>query len=212
VSPPAGLDELGLLGGAAEEQRPHAVASLDGREGQGRRQLRGHVAPGAAGGGDVERRTRVHGKDHPELALLNEPLTGSLTTPIQFGMIAALKDDDTADRRQSLRTRSIKAAQILNENGFSVEPVKGGMFYFLDISVTGMDGDAFADALLAEEHVAVVPGSGFGLEVSSAPGEPLEFAPNDLASRCIRLCFGVPEELLLEGVKRIAAFIARHSK
>ena len=142
-----------------------------------------------------------------QLALLNEPLTGSLTTPVQFGMIAALADDDTEVRRKSLHERSIKAAQVLNENGFHVEPVKGGMFYFLDISVTGMDGDQFADALLAEERVAVVPGSGFGLEETG--GDP-RFVPNDLARRCIRLCFGLPEELLLEGVHRIAAFIARH--
>jgi aspartate/methionine/tyrosine aminotransferase len=141
---------------------------------------------------------------------MNEPLVGSLTTPLQFGMAAALEQDDPAPRRASLAKRRIAAAEILNASGFNVEPVAGGMFYFLDISATGMDGDEFADALLAEEHVAVVPGSGFGLAPEYQPDGRVVFEPNDLARRCVRLCFGVPEELLAEGVKRMAAFIKRH--
>ncbi len=147
-----------------------------------------------------------------DLALLNEPLTGSLTTPLQWGLVEAFAEDDIAARRESLAVRNELAAKILCEHGFQVKPVAGGMFYFLDISSTGLNGDEFADQLLAEENVAVVPGSGFGLTPTVKPDGRWTFASNDLATRCIRLCFGLPAELLAEGVERMARFIARHSK
>jgi aspartate aminotransferase len=147
-----------------------------------------------------------------QLALLNEPLTGSLTTPLQWGLVEALALDDTDERRASLAKRNDLAAGILCKHGFEVQPAAGGMFYFLDISRTGMGGDEFADKLLAEESVAVVPGSGFGLTPHIDAGGHWTFTSNDLASRCIRLCFGLPAELLTEGVERMGRFIARHSK
>jgi len=147
-----------------------------------------------------------------QLGLMTEPLTGSLTTPNQYGMLAALTEDDCYLRRESLDQRRLVAAQILNENGFDVKPVAGGMFYFLDISATGLNGDEFADKFLAEEHVAVVPGSGFGLEPTYHDDGSILFSPNELAARCVRLCFGVPEAKLIEGVKRMARFIAKHTE
>ena len=147
-----------------------------------------------------------------DIALINEPLTGSLTTPLQWGLIEAFAEDDIQVRRESLSVRNELAAKILCEHGFTVEPVAGGMFYFLDISRTGLDGDQFADQLLAEEHVAVVPGSGFGLQPHPNSDGYWTFTNNELASRCIRLCFALPAELLQEGVERIARFIARHEK
>jgi aspartate aminotransferase len=145
-----------------------------------------------------------------QLGLMNEPLVGSITTPLQYGLIEAFREDDTTVRRQSLNKRRLLAAKVLNEHGFKVEPVAGGMFYFLDISATGLDSDTFADRLLAEEHVAVVPGSGFGLEPSYHADGSVEFAPNELAARCVRLCFAVPSDTLTDGVKRLAQFYSRY--
>ena len=39
---------------------------------------------------------------------------------------------------------------------------KGAFYAFPDISSTGMSDEAFAEGLLMEEHVAVIPGSAFG--------------------------------------------------
>jgi len=144
-----------------------------------------------------------------QLGLLNEPLTGSLTTPLQWGMLAALEIDDAGERRESLHGRRQLACDILRHSGFDVKPPAGGLFYFIDVSATGLDADAFADALLAEEHVAVVPGSGFGLVPKRDAQGRLSFTPNELARRCVRICFAVPEARLREGVARMASFIAR---
>jgi aspartate aminotransferase len=145
-----------------------------------------------------------------QLGLMNEPLTGSLTTPLQEGMLAALAEDDTRQRRDTLRALRDRAVEILAANGIDAPAPRGGIFFLLDISGTGLSGDEFADRLLAEEHVSVVPGSGFGLQ--PAPGAAgTAYVPSALAARCIRLCFARPEQQLLAGVERIAAFIKRQS-
>jgi aspartate aminotransferase len=143
------------------------------------------------------------------LALMNEPLTGSLTTPLQHGMIAALSVDDTAERREELRTRWKESGEMLRAAGLAVPRTGGGIFQFADVSATGMDSDEFADRLLAEEQVAVVPGSGFGLVPQRIAGGTT-FVANERARRCVRICFAVAETELREGIARIAAFVARY--
>jgi aspartate/methionine/tyrosine aminotransferase len=119
-----------------------------------------------------------------QLTVLNEPLTGSLTVPLQDGMLAALTEDDTGMRRESVLVRRDRTLAVLAQHGISAQPPQGSIFFFLDISATCLSGDEFSDRLLAEEHVAVVPGSGFGLpwRVSDAA-----YVPSELAARCIRL-------------------------
>lgn len=145
------------------------------------------------------------------LELMNEPLTGSLTTPIQLAMVRALEVDDTAERRDALLERWKLAGELLAGCGLKFAQPDGGLFYFIDISPTGMDGDTFADRLLAEEHVAVVPGSGFGLVGSRDGDGNLGFEPNALAARCVRVSFAAPRADMEEGVKRLVGFIQRNS-
>ena len=145
-----------------------------------------------------------------KLGLLNEPFTGSLTTPLQYGMVAALAEDDTLERRTELGQRKELAVEMLREAGFGLPPTEGGIFVFIDISSTGLDGDSFADKLLAEEQVAVVPGSGFGLQPATGPAAT-GYVPSALASRCIRLCYAAPADKLREGLRRLADFAKRHS-
>ncbi|MCB1220495.1 MAG: pyridoxal phosphate-dependent aminotransferase [Planctomycetales bacterium] len=145
------------------------------------------------------------------LELMNEPLTGSLTTPLQYAMVRALEVDDTAERRDALLERWQLAGELLAGCGLKFASPDGGLFYFIDISPTGMDGDTFADRLLAEEHVAVVPGSGFGLVGSRDAAGTLAFTPNALAARCVRVSFAAPRADMEEGVKRLVAFIRRNS-
>ena len=60
------------------------------------------------------------------------------------------------DRRRRL------IVEGLNYIGLPTFEPRGAFYAFPKVSVTGLDGDAFADRLLQEKHVAVVPGSAFG--------------------------------------------------
>jgi len=142
-----------------------------------------------------------------QLATMNEPLTGSLTTPLQFGLAAGLDGDDSAERCAALRPRWQHAGELLRESGLPFDPPAGGLFYFIDISATGLPAEEFAAQLLAEQHVAVVPGDSFGLQPTQQADGTLTFAAGERARRCVRLCFAVPEARMAEGVRRIAGFI-----
>ncbi len=51
----------------------------------------------------------------------------------------------------------------LNEIGLPTFEPRGAFYAFPKVSVTGLDDETFANRLLQEEHVAVVPGNSFGL-------------------------------------------------
>ena len=161
-----------------------------------------YAAPGLRMGWTIAPRAEVAAL----FGLLNEPLTGSLTTPLQVGVVRGLEVEDAAERREVLRSRWRLAGRC-RRHGYDYDPPGGGLFYFVDISSTRMCADEFADRLLAEQHVAVVPGSGFGLHPEYLPGGRMRFAALPRASNCVRVCFAVPEDRLLEGVTRLAQFI-----
>lgn len=71
----------------------------------------------------------------------------------------------------------------------------GGAFYvFPSIESTGLTSDEFAEKLLFEERVAVVPGSAFG-----AAGEGY-----------IRCTYATAQDKLIEAIERIGQFVQRH--
>jgi len=70
---------------------------------------------------------------------------------------------------------------------------KGAFYAFPDISSTGMSDEAFAEGLLMEEHVAVIPGSAFG---ASGRGH-------------VRICYATSEEKLREALVRIGRFVEK---
>jgi arginine:pyruvate transaminase len=89
-----------------------------------------------------------------------------------------------------------RRAEILMQHLGTVEGLnplmpKAGMFMVVDVSASGLDGEAFAWALL-EAGVAVMPGTSFG----------------DNARHFIRLSLTVPDEKIVEAASRIAAFSA----
>ena len=72
----------------------------------------------------------------------------------------------------------------------------GGAFYvFPSIASTGLTSDEFAEKLLFEERVAVVPGSAFG-----AAGEGY-----------IRCTYATAQEKLVEAIERIGRFVRKYS-
>nr|MDJ0826591.1 aminotransferase class I/II-fold pyridoxal phosphate-dependent enzyme [Rhodobacter sp.] len=61
-----------------------------------------------------------------------------------------------------LRRRAIAERVLRGSNAVAVVPCDGAMYLMLDIRATGLSGEAFADALLDAEQIAVMPGESFG--------------------------------------------------
>ncbi len=82
----------------------------------------------------------------------------------------------------------------LNELGLPTFEPHGAFYAFPDIRVTGMDDETFAQRLLDEEKVAVVPGSAFG-----AGGEGF-----------VRCSYATAYEKIEEALHRMKSFMRRH--
>jgi arginine:pyruvate transaminase len=126
------------------------------------------------------------------LAVSETMLFGGQPFIADMTAMAVSGDFDTAERmRESYKRRADLVMQHLGGHG-SLRPLmpEAGMFLLVDVSGTGLDGEAFAARLLDEKHVAVMPGASFG----------------DQAAGFIRLSLTVADEKLLEAADRIAAF------
>jgi aminotransferase len=82
----------------------------------------------------------------------------------------------------------------LNDLGLPTFEPCGAFYAFPNIAVTGMDDEAFSNALLSEERVAVVPGSAFG-----AGGAGF-----------VRCSYATSYENIEEALRRMAHFMRRH--
>ena len=79
----------------------------------------------------------------------------------------------------------------LNALGLETFEPRGAFYAFPRIGSTGLDDETFAERLLVEEHVAVVPGSAFG---PSGAGH-------------VRMCYATSYERLEEALRRIGRFV-----
>lgn len=114
-------------------------------------------------------------------------------TMAQFAAIEALKNgrDDVNEMVKSYRRRRNYIVQSFNEIGLDCH-IPGGAFYaFPSIKSTGLTSEQFAERLLLEEKVAVVPGDVFG---KSGAGH-------------IRCSYASSMENLQESIKRIKRFV-----
>ncbi|MCS0674670.1 aminotransferase [Cytobacillus firmus] len=119
-------------------------------------------------------------------------------TMAQFAALEALKTgrSDVEDMKKSYRRRRNYFVQSLNELGLTCH-VPGGAFYaFPSIESTGLSSEEFAEKLLLEEKVAVVPGNIFG---ESGEGH-------------VRCSYATSMELLQEAIRRIGYFLKRNQK
>ncbi|MEH6391229.1 MAG: pyridoxal phosphate-dependent aminotransferase [Sulfitobacter sp.] len=60
------------------------------------------------------------------------------------------------------RRRQLARGILAGQNAVSLVPADGAMYLMLDIRSTGMTGEEFANALLDQHHIAVMPGESFG--------------------------------------------------
>lgn len=126
---------------------------------------------------------------------INENTIASPTTFVQDAAIAALRGPQDA-RDAMVRTfekrRDLLYEQINEIPGLRCSKPQGAFYAFVDIRGTGLTSEEFSVRLLQEQQVSVTPGDGFG-----AAGEGY-----------VRMSYALSTELLLEGMKRIRAFVA----
>lgn len=147
-----------------------------------------HAAPGFRSGwavGPEEFCTRL-------LALSETMLFGGQPFIADMTAKALTEDFDTADRmRERYKRRADLIFNRLAGHKFLTPMMpEAGMFLLIDVSGTGLCGMEFADRLLDEQCVAVMPGASFG----------------EQAAGFVRLSLTVADETLAEAADRIVAF------
>ena len=80
----------------------------------------------------------------------------------------------------------------LNALGLRTFEPRGAFYAFPQITSTGLSSEAFVEGLLAQEHVACVPGGAFG---PSGEGH-------------VRMCYATSEDKIREALVRIGRFVA----
>ena len=125
-----------------------------------------------------------------------ELMHSSVNSLAQYAGVAALAgpQDHVAAMREEYRAKrqivldGLAGCPVLR----LIEP-QGAFYAFVDVRLTGLDSGEFADRLLDEEHVAVVPGEAFGEE----------------GRGFVRLSYAGDAGELREGVARLRAFAER---
>ncbi|MBK9210302.1 MAG: pyridoxal phosphate-dependent aminotransferase [Anaerolineales bacterium] len=120
----------------------------------------------------------------------------SAPTTAQDAAIEALKSGEPHvqemvteyDRRRRLLVAG------LNRLGLSTFEPRGAFYTFPNVKASGMDDETFAETLLKEEGVAVVPGNAFG------PG----------GEGFVRACYATEYSKIEEALYRMERFMSRH--
>ena len=81
----------------------------------------------------------------------------------------------------------------LNELGLKTFEPRGAFYAFPSVDASGMDDETFAEKLLEEERVAVIPGNAFGAEGSF-----------------VRCSYATSYEKIEEALERMRRFMERH--
>jgi aminotransferase len=128
--------------------------------------------------------TRIH-----QYTIMSAPTTA------QYAALEALRSGE--DFVKEMVTEYDRRRRLIvdgfNHIGLPTFEPKGAFYAFPKVSVTGLDDETFANRLLAEEKVAVVPGNAFG-----AGGEGF-----------VRACYATAYDQIEEALKRIERFARR---
>ncbi|MFM1652934.1 pyridoxal phosphate-dependent aminotransferase [Brevibacillus sp. B_LB10_24] len=104
--------------------------------------------------------------------------------------------DFVEEMRESYKQRRDKAYDLFTQANVKAFKPDGAFYMLVDMSELDRTADELALDLLKEEKVAVAPGTTFG----------------ELTSKMVRISLATEESQLLEGVRRICDFIARHKR
>ncbi|MBE6016048.1 MAG: aminotransferase class I/II-fold pyridoxal phosphate-dependent enzyme [Lachnospiraceae bacterium] len=132
----------------------------------------------------------------PQMLKLHQYAIMCAPTTSQYAGVEALRngDGDIAKMREAYNQRRRYLVKQLNDMGLECFEPLGAFYVFPSIQSTGMTSEEFANKLLAEEKLAVVPGTAFG-----ACGEGF-----------IRISYAYSLEELKEAIGRIRNFVDRH--
>ena len=124
-----------------------------------------------------------------QFAIMSSP------TIAQLAGIEALRSCDKDIERMSVEYQRRKRVIVdgFNEAGLECFEPYGAFYCFPSIKSTGLSSEEFAERLLMEEKVAVVPGNAFGRS-----GEGF-----------VRVCYAASMENIFEALKRIKRFMER---
>ncbi len=119
-------------------------------------------------------------------------------TMAQVAAIEALKSGErsTAEMVEDYNRRRLFIVKGLRNIGLSCFEPKGAFYAFPSIKGTGMSSEKFAEMLLTEEKVAVVPGSAFG----------------QCGEGYVRCCYATSLADIEEALSRMRRFLERHRK
>ncbi|MDD4873515.1 MAG: aminotransferase class I/II-fold pyridoxal phosphate-dependent enzyme [Dehalococcoidales bacterium] len=119
-------------------------------------------------------------------------------TMAQIAAIEALKsgEDSVTEMVEDYNHRRLVMVKGLRNIGLSCFEPKGAFYAFPSIKSTGMKSEEFAERLLIEEKVAVVPGTAFG----------------KCGEGYIRCCYATSLKEIEEALERMKWFVERHRK
>ncbi len=116
----------------------------------------------------------------------------------QIAATEALKSGEAASLEmvQDYNRRRLIMVTGLREIGLPCFEPKGAFYAFPNIKGTGMTSEGFAEKLLTEEKVAVVPGNAFGV----------------CGEGYVRCCYATATDEITEALDRMQRFLSKHRK
>ena len=114
-------------------------------------------------------------------------------TTSQYAAVVAMRecDDEIERMRREYDMRRRLLVKRLNEMGLACFEPKGAFYVFPSVQATGLSSEAFCEALLYAQKVAVVPGTAFG----------------DSGEGFVRISYAYSVNHLTEALDRIQAFL-----
>ncbi len=131
--------------------------------------------------------TKVH-----QYTMLCAPIMG------QLAAIEALKcgEPDVQDMLAEYDRRRLVTVSGLNDIGLHCFKPRGAFYAFPSIAATGMTSEEFAEKLLREEKVVVVPGTAFG----------------DYGEGHVRCCYATSLDEIEEALSRMERFVKKNRR
>ncbi len=119
----------------------------------------------------------------------------SAPTPSQYAALEAIRSGEEYTQQfvQEFDARRRIMVSGLRSMGLTTCEPRGAFYAFPSIRSTGLTEMEFAERLLDEEKVAVIPGSAFG----------------ECGRGHVRMCYATPKPLLEEALERIGRFVQR---
>ncbi len=133
----------------------------------------------------IEAMTKVH-----QYTMLCAPIVAQMaaTEALRAGDAVVKEMVADYDRRRRVMLKG------LNDIGLACFEPKGAFYCFPSVKVTGLSSEEFAEQLLVEEKVAVVPGPAFG----------------ECGEGYVRCCYATALSDIEEALRRMGRFVERH--